>query len=208
MRLLMRSVTGEKETTMQKQVAHPLDIPNFLKANVTAKLKEKKSTTKDAVSPTAEVNPVDELGLPEETSALLKSEIKTRRFQPHWLSDPTTVFVFEREHQLRKMKKELKAEDREVERKIRRNEREAVKASLPEFGANIRIIVLNRIPKRQAGAARIPRFASLLDYLDKNPNASVAEILKNTTYIKGDFTRDVRLKIIKTDLLPQPKKGK
>lgn len=195
---------------MYKLPSDPFVIPDFLKANVSAKAKVKvkkiAETISTDVAPVA--HPVDALALMPETADLLKAEIKTRRFQPHWLSDPNTVFVFEREHQLRKAKKEAKAEDREVIKKINRNVRLAVKASLPEFGANLRIIVLVRDPKRQAGAARIPRFASLLEYLAKNPNASVAEIFKNTTYIKGDFSRDVRLKIIKTDLISQTKKGK
>lgn len=192
---------------MNKRQSHPLDIPAFLKAATTAKLKDK-ATKAIAKVEAAPIDPVDELVLEPETATLLKAEIKTRRFQTRWLADPYTVFVFEREHQLRKAKKELKAEDREVEKKIKRNERLAAKALMPEFGINTRIVVLNRNPKRQAGAARIPRFASLLEYLDKNPNASVADVLKNTTYIKGDFIRDCRLKIIKTDLLSKPKKGK
>lgn len=186
---------------MQKTVDDPLEIPAFLKVANRGKIKTRKTAT--AVVAAVEVDPVDELGVDPETAALLKAEIKTRRFQLRWLADPNTVFVFEREHQLRKAKKEAKSEDREVEKKIRRNERLTVKASLPEFGAGLKIIILIRDPKRQAGAARIPRFASLLEYLAVNPNASVAEIFKNTSYIKSDFIRDQRLKIIKTDLLPK-----
>jgi uncharacterized membrane protein len=199
------------KTMIKQSNATELDIPAFLKRDkatneLLVKGKKIKATVKHFEIATP-IDPVDELSLSPETASLLKAEIKTRRFQPHWLADADTIFVFEREHQLRKAKREAKAEDREVERKIKRNERLAAKAALPEFGVDLKIIVINRNPKRQAGAARIPRFASLLDYLDKNPNASVAEVLKNTTYIKSDFLRDVRLKIIKTDIISK-KKGK
>jgi hypothetical protein len=180
--------------TMQKRKVDPLDIPAFLKVANREKIKiklpavKKKEVTSD---------PLEQLGVGQETIELLRTEIKSGRFQPRWLHDPITVFVFERLHQLRKERFERKKEEQEVERKINR----VVK---PEFGTSIRIIVLNRDPKRQPGAARIPRFASLLAYLDKNPNASVAEIFKNTQYIKSDFSRDQRLKIIKTDLITKP----
>lgn len=193
---------------MQKLAKHPLDIPPFLLAVNRGKAKKSAKTIAPS-APKPEADPFSDLGIEPDTETLLRNEIRSGRFRRHWLNDPTTILVFEREHQLRKAKKEDKAEDREVEKKLKRNERLAAKALMPEFGAGIRIIVLNRNPKRQAGAARIPRFASLLEYLAKNPNASVAEVLRDTLYIKSDFLRDDRLKIIKTDLLPQQaKKGK
>lgn len=189
-----------------------LDIPDFLRVQNRNKKKAKpgKAPLLGDIGPAINQSLDNELdaaleGLLPETAALLRSEIATHRFQKHWLRDPVTILVFEREHQLRKAKKEAKNEERMIEKKINANVRASLKV---EFGTGIKIIVLNRDPKRQPGAARIPRFASLLVYLEKNPEASVAEIFKNTEYIKSDFMRDQRLKIIKTDVITATKKGK
>jgi hypothetical protein len=203
----MRPVLPVKDDRMQKRISDPLEIPAFLKRKKGEVLTTPDAPLLDTRTLIKKANHSLDLSpysLAPETEALLRDEIKGGRFSPRWLDDPNTVFVFERVHQLRKAKKEAQEEEKLVERKIAKNMRDSLKQ---EFGINTRIIVLIREPKRQAGAARIPRFASLLEYLDKNPNASVAEIFKNTLYIKSDFLRDQRLKIIKTDLITaQPNK--
>jgi hypothetical protein len=193
---------------MQKSTNDPLAIPDFLKvANRGKKFKLPK------VAPSALVAKAEPV-LPDvepEVLAIIEQEIKAGRFRRHWLHDASTVRLFERELNIKEAKRAATETERLVAREAAKAEREALKALKPEFGLGIKIIILNRNPKRMPGAARIPRFASLLAYLEKHPNASVAEVLKNTTYIKGDFDRDQRLKIIKTDLITNvatAKKGK
>lgn len=180
-------------------------IPEFLKvANRGKKFKLPKAKSNGYVKP---VEPT--LDIDPDVMEVINAETKAGRFRKHWLEDRSTVRLFEQQMHRERAAKEAREAARLVAKEAARAERELLKSLQPEFGTGIRIIVLNRNPKRQAGAARIPRFASLLAYLDKHPNASVAEIFKHTSYIKGDFIRDQRLKIIKTDLITQtkPKKG-
>jgi hypothetical protein len=177
----------------------PFTIPDFLKVANRGKVKPPKAKKTASVDPPPIRDPLADLE--SSLAATVREELRCGRFREHWLEDPSTVFILQRNL----LEKQFKRDERLA--KLASLPKPEPKAPLPEFGLDLRIIVLIPNPKRQAGAARIPRFASLLDYLKKSPNASVAEIFKNTTYIKADFLRDVRLKIIKTDLI-STKKGK
>ncbi len=170
------------------------DLPKFLRVKGPSKFK------KVELKPSPKGDIIDErfACVAPETVAMIQKEMRSGRFRAHWLDDPTTLLIFERDHLVRRERAEKRAEDAKVERKIG-------KVAKPEWGADQKIVVLIREPRRQAGAARIPRFASLLEYLDKNPSASVIEVFSNTTYIKADLIRDIRLKIVKTDIISKPK---
>lgn len=193
------------EIAMQKSTNDPLAIPDFLKV---ANRGKKFKLPKIAVSPAKKTEPQQQLDIRPDVAEVIEQEIKAGRFRRHWMTDASTLRLFERQLDQQRANKEAREAERMVAREAARAEREAMKALKPKFGLGIKIVVLNRDPKRMPGAARIPRFASLLAYLDKHPNASVAEVFENTTYIKGDFDRDQRLKIIKTDLISNGKKGK
>ncbi len=182
---------------MQKSTSKsdPLAIPDFLKVANRPKLKAPKGAKKK-IEDAPPADPLADLGLAPETEALLRSEIKTGRFMSRWLSDPSTIFVFEREHQLRKAKKERKDEDRLVERKINR----VIK---PAYGVGLRITVLKM--RDNAMAKRTMTFSEMVTYLGNNPTADIANVIANTDYTRSALNLDVTKGYVKIDVIADAK---
>lgn len=184
-----------------------LDIPDFLrrgKGNTLPKSKASKKKTADRSAAAPVETPLPPLPeglrwaatMAEEAGTKIREGVVPRR----WAHQRDVVLIMARDIEERSLAKEAKL----AEFRVAMAERKNIIAAAPpikkkEFGADLRILVSPGSGRKEGTQAWV-RFCQMKAYVLKNPRASVADVLRDTSYSHIDYKWDVAHGNIKIDV--------
>jgi hypothetical protein len=182
-------------------------IPAFLKrlkdnSLPVAKAKKRAKTSSAAVT-TAEPDVIETIlsSMEPATRAAIEREIAAGRFRRSWLTDRSTLRLFEQAI----TDQQRKREDGFARLLAMKDGAPSVpKMQKPTFGVGVYIKALASNPRKE-GTRAWRAYAEMETFLEKDPGASVDRILASTSYRRDDFSWDLERGAIVTDVVAPAK---